>query len=56
MSLTTLTRDQLLAKSGVLLVVDEIQPPPGLVPKGGVPVFKPKELGLFIAVNDDGLV
>lgn len=27
MTLTTLTRDQLLAKSGVLLIVDQIQPP-----------------------------
>ena len=56
MTLTTLTRDQLLAKSGVLLIVDQIQPPSGPVAKGGVPVVKPKELGLFIAVNDDGQV
>lgn len=56
MTLTTLTRDQLLAKSGVLLVVDQIQPPSGPVAKGGVPVLKPKEQGLFIAVNDDGQV
>ncbi len=56
MTLTTLTRDQLLAKSGVLLVVDQIQPPSGPVAKGGVPVLKPRELGLFIAVNDDGQV
>ena len=54
MTLTTLTRDQLLAKSGVLLIVDQIQPPSGPVAKGGVPVLKPRELGLFIAVNDDG--
>lgn len=51
-----LTRDQLLAKSGVLLVVDQIQPPSGPVAKGGVPVIKPQELALFIAVNDDGKV
>ena len=56
MTLTTLTRDQLLAKSGVVLVVDQIQPPSGPVAKGGVPVLKPRELGLFIAVNDDGQV
>ena len=51
-----LTRDQLLAKSGVLLIVDQIQPPSGPVAKGGVPVTKPQELALFIAVNDDGKV
>ncbi len=50
------TRQQLLEKQGVLLVVDMIQPPPGLVPKGRQPVLKPKELGLFIAVCDDGQV
>jgi len=56
MNRTTLTRDQLLAKSGVLLIVDQIQPPSGPVAKGGTPVLKPKELALFIAVNDDGQV
>jgi len=50
------TRDQWLAKTGVLLIVDDILPPSGPVAKGGTPVVKPKELGLFIAVNDDGLV
>ena len=44
------TRQQLLEKEGVLLVVDQIQPPAGLVPKGRQPVLKPKELGLFIAI------
>ncbi|MDB6141747.1 MAG: aldehyde dehydrogenase, partial [Pseudomonas sp.] len=56
MTQATPTRDQLLAKTGVLLIVDQIQPPSGPVAKGGVPVVKPKELGLFIAVNDDGRV
>ena len=52
----TPTRDELLRSSGVLLIVDDIQPPPGLVPKGGTPVPKPKELALFIAVCEDGAV
>ncbi|WP_397452395.1 molybdopterin cofactor-binding domain-containing protein [Pseudomonas sp. NA-150] len=56
MTQATPTRDQLLAKTGVLLIVDQIQPPSGPVAKGGTPVVKPKELGLFIAVNDDGKV
>jgi len=56
MTFTALTRDQLLAKSGVLLIVDQIQPPSGPVAKGGVPVVKPMEQGLFIAINDDGQV
>ena len=56
MTHATLTRAQLLAKSGVLLIVDQIQPPSGPVAKGGVPVIKPQELALFIAVNDDGKV
>ncbi|KAF1010109.1 MAG: Nicotinate dehydrogenase subunit B [Pseudomonas fluorescens] len=51
-----LTRDQWLAKAGVLLIVDEVLPPSGPVAKGGTPTVKPGELGLFIAVNDDGLV
>ncbi|MDT4811014.1 Nicotinate dehydrogenase subunit B [compost metagenome] len=50
------TRDQLLAKTGVLLIVDEIQPPSGPVAKGQTPVEKPRELALFIAVSDDGKV
>lgn len=50
------TRDQLLAKSGVLLIVDDILPPSGPVAKGGTPLIKPKELGLFIAISDDGRV
>lgn len=48
------TQAQLLAREGVLLVVNEIQPPSGPVPKGQQPVLKPKELGLFIALCDDG--
>ncbi|UUN91368.1 molybdopterin-dependent oxidoreductase [Pseudomonas extremorientalis] len=51
-----LSRDQWLAKAGVLLIVDDVLPPSGPVAKGGTPTVKPKELGLFIAVNDDGLV
>lgn len=50
------TRDQLLVKSGVLLIVDDILPPSGPVAKGGTPLIKPKELGLFIAISDDGRV
>ncbi|WP_178113597.1 molybdopterin cofactor-binding domain-containing protein [Pseudomonas sp. ANT_H12B] len=50
------TRDQLLAKTGVLLIVDDILPPSGPVAKGGTPLIKPKELGLFIAICDDGRV
>ncbi|MDN3224440.1 molybdopterin cofactor-binding domain-containing protein [Pseudomonas nunensis] len=50
------TRDQLLAKTGVLLIVDDILPPSGPVAKGGTPLIKPKELGLFIAISDDGRV
>ncbi|MHA5986283.1 molybdopterin cofactor-binding domain-containing protein [Pseudomonas aeruginosa] len=50
------TRDQLLAKTGVLLIVDEIVPPSGPVAKGVIPEAKARELALFIAVNDDGLV
>ena len=54
--MTDISRDQWLAKSGVLLIVDDVLPPSGPVAKGGTPTVKPKELGLFIAVNDDGLV
>lgn len=50
------TRDQLLAKTGVLLIVDDILPPSGPVAKGGTPLIKPKELGLFIAISDDARV
>jgi nicotinate dehydrogenase subunit B len=50
------SRDQWLAKAGVLLIIDDVLPPSGPVAKGGTPTIKPKELGLFIAVNDDGLV
>ncbi|KAI1695409.1 molybdopterin-binding domain of aldehyde dehydrogenase domain-containing protein [Ditylenchus destructor] len=53
---TSLSRDQWLAKTGVLLIIDDVLPPSGPVAKGGTPTVKPKELGLFIAVNDDGLV
>ena len=48
------TRDQLLAKTGVLLIVDDVLPPSGPVAKGGTPTIKPKELAIFIAVSDDG--
>ncbi|CAI3806842.1 Nicotinate dehydrogenase subunit B [Pseudomonas sp. MM223] len=50
------SRDQLLAKAGVLLIVDQITPPSGPVAKGVTPVVKERELALFIAVSDDGLV
>lgn len=50
------SRDQFLAKTGVLLIVDDILPPSGPVAKGGTPLIKPKELGLFIAISDDGRV
>jgi nicotinate dehydrogenase subunit B len=48
------TQAQLLVRQGVLLVVNEIQPPSGPVPKGQQPVLKPTELGLFIALCDNG--
>lgn len=44
----------LLQRDGVLLIVDSVQPPPGLVPKGQTPVLKPKEQGLFIALCGSG--
>lgn len=50
------TRDQLLARTGVLLIVEPIQAPSGLVGKGATARLKPKEPGLFIAVCDDGRV
>lgn len=50
------TQAELLQREGVLLIVDQIQPPPGLVPKGRTPVLKPKELGLFIALCETGEV
>ena len=56
MTQTLLTRDQLMSKTGVLLIVDNIQPPSGPVAKGGVPVVKPMELALFIAITDEGQV
>lgn len=40
----------------MLLIVDDILPPSGPVAKGGTPLIKPKELGLFIAISDDGRV
>jgi len=52
----TPTRDELLARNGVLLVVDDILPPSGPVAKGGTPTVKPKELGLFIAIDQDNTV
>ncbi|OQV64711.1 hypothetical protein AK51_26980 [Serratia nematodiphila DZ0503SBS1] len=45
---------ELLQRDGVLLIVDSVQPPPGLVPKGQTPVLKPKEQGLFIALCGSG--
>ncbi|WPP01736.1 molybdopterin cofactor-binding domain-containing protein [Pseudomonas sp. HR96] len=48
------TQAELLQRDGVLLVVDQIQPPSGLVPKGQTPVLKPRELGLFIALCASG--
>lgn len=50
------SRDQLLAKTGVLLIVDQITPPSGPVAKGVTPAVKERELALFIAVSDDGMV
>lgn len=50
------TRVQLLAKTGVLLIVDEIIPPSGPVAKGVTPTAKARELALFLAVSDDGMV
>lgn len=55
-TLPTPTRDHLLAKDGVLLIVDDILPPSGPVAKGGTPTVKPKELGLFIAIDQDDTV
>ncbi|CAI0894465.1 molybdopterin-dependent oxidoreductase [Serratia ficaria] len=48
------TQAELLQRDGVLLIIDSIQPPPGLVPKGQTPTLKPKEQGLFIALCDSG--
>ncbi|SEJ78688.1 molybdopterin cofactor-binding domain-containing protein [Pseudomonas sp. NFR16] len=50
------TRDELLARNGVLLIIDDILPPSGPVAKGGTPTVKPKELGLFIAIDQDSTV
>lgn len=50
------TRQQLMTADNVLLVVDEIQPPPGLVPKGQTPGLKAKELALFVAIDETGQV
>ncbi|HHB1425349.1 TPA: molybdopterin cofactor-binding domain-containing protein [Serratia odorifera] len=50
------TQTELLQRNGVLLVIDQIQPPPGLVPKGQTPTLKPKEQAIFIAICDDGQV
>lgn len=55
-TLPTPTRDHLLAKNGVLLIVDDILPPSGPVAKGGTPTVRPKELGLFIAIDQDNTV
>lgn len=50
------TQQQLLDAENVLLIVDEIQPPPGLVPKGQTPAIKAKEIALFIAIDGNGQV
>ncbi|UYP75736.1 molybdopterin-dependent oxidoreductase (plasmid) [Pantoea dispersa] len=50
------TQQQLLAASDVLLIIDEIQPPPGLVPKGQTPTLKAKERALFLAIDGSGSV
>ncbi|KAB8307934.1 aldehyde dehydrogenase [Erwinia endophytica] len=50
------TQQQLLNADNVLLIVDEVQPPPGLVPKGQTPALKPKELALFLAIDGSGQV
>lgn len=50
------TQQQLLDSNNVLLIVDEIQPPPGLVPKGQTPAMQPKEIALFIAIDGNGQV
>lgn len=50
------TQQQLLAADNILLIVDEIQPPPGLMPKGQTPILKPKELALFLAIDGEGRV
>lgn len=50
------TQQQLLAASDILLIVDEIQPPPGLVPKGQTPTLKAKERALFLAIDGSGSV
>jgi nicotinate dehydrogenase subunit B len=47
---------ELLQRHGTLLIIDQVQPPPGLVPKGQTPSLKPKEQGLFIAICDSGEV
>ena len=53
---TLLNRDQLLAKTGVLLIIDTLEPASAPLAKGGVPLPRPPERALFIAVNDDGYV
>ncbi|PIJ51900.1 aldehyde dehydrogenase [Erwinia sp. OLTSP20] len=40
----------------VLLVIDEIQPPPGLVAKGQTPQAKARTLALFLAIDRHGQV
>lgn len=50
------TQRQLQQAEEVLLVVDEIQPPPGLVPKGQTPTPKAKQMALFLAVDRHGQV
>jgi nicotinate dehydrogenase subunit B len=48
------TQAELLARDGVLLVVAEIHPPPGLVPDGKPSVIRSKELVLFVALCGSG--
>lgn len=56
MTQTPPNRDQLLASTGVLLIVEQIQPPSAPVAKGATARLRPQEPGLFIAVCDDGHV
>jgi nicotinate dehydrogenase subunit B len=56
MTQALLNRDQLLAKTGVLLIIDRIAPDCGPLAKGAVPAPKPIEQALYLAINDDGRV
>ncbi|HEX8593437.1 MAG TPA: molybdopterin cofactor-binding domain-containing protein [Pseudomonas sp.] len=56
MTPTSLNRAQLLSKTGVLLIVDRIEPCCGPLAKGDVPVPMPAQKALFLAINDDGRI